>query len=98
MTIATPIGVEVTAPASAREIVGVSRATAMLKLEVDAVAELLSVTVMTIAKFPAVDGVPEISPDDALSERPEGNDPLVNVKIFPPDPPDEVRVSVKAEL
>lgn len=49
MTIATPIGVEVTAPARAREIVGVSRATAIVKLEVDAVAELLSVTVMMIA-------------------------------------------------
>ena len=49
MVIATPIGVDVTPPVSAKEMVGLSRATAIVKLDVDAVAELLSVTVMMMA-------------------------------------------------
>lgn len=96
--IETPIGVELTPPARARETVGLSRATAIVKLEVEAVAELLSVTVMMMAKLPAVDGVPEITPEDELSRTPEGNDPVVRVNTFPPEPPDEERVSVNAEL
>ena len=49
MVIATPIGVVVTPPVSASETVGSSRATEMVKLDVDAVAVLLSVTVMMMA-------------------------------------------------
>ena len=44
--------------------------------------------------MPAVEGVPEITPVDALSDVPAGNDPVVTVKIVPPAPPLEERVSV----
>lgn len=98
MLIDTPIGVDVAPPASASETVGFRRATAIVKLEVAAVAELLSVTVITIAKLPAVDGVPEITPEEELSETPEGRAPVVNVKTFPPEPPDVERLSVYDEL
>jgi len=79
-------------PREVIEIVREALATVIMNEEVDAVAVLLSVTRTETVDCPAAVGVPEIVAvfPEPESDSPLGSDPESRVKVFPPDPPEEV--------
>ena len=69
----------------------------MVKLDVVAVALFASVTVTVNAKFPAAEGVPEITPAE-LSDKPAGSDPVAVKELVPAPPLEEIVKLVNAVL
>jgi hypothetical protein len=61
--------------------------TVMLKLLVETVAPLASVTDTVTVPEPETLGTPLISPVAGFSERPAGSDPAVMAYVYDPEPP-----------